>query len=295
MSETKTIIYPETGSGNVEGMLLGSAINGNGFGANSMWNNPIWAIVFLAALRNGGIFGNDNNSPNCNCNTQNQLAAIQEPLNTNQGNTLLMNAIKGNADAAQELATTINCNFNAVQQAINAVQQAICNVSNQTGMASMQIVNAINSGNATIANQLASCCCDVKQSILTQGYETRLASLQQNQALQNGFAAIGYNMADNACQLKQNANNNTAAIIAKLDAIEDSRKDREIASLTAQLATVNARAERQAELAPIYQKLSDIQCRQPQTVTLPYSCATAVPTTALYGLYGLNAFSNPWT
>lgn len=168
MSETKTIIYPEAGGfGNgrgMEGMLLGSAMNGGGFGGGGMWNNPIWAIVFLAALRNGGIFGNgyDSNG-NCGCSTQNQLSAIQETLSTNQGNTLLM------------------------------------------------------------------------------------------------------------------------------DAIEDSRKDREISALTAQLASVNARAERQAELAPIVQQLNEIACKQPQTVTLPYSCATAVPTAMVYnGLYGLS-------
>lgn len=297
MTDTKTIIYPEGGNlgGNgVEGMLLGSAMNGGGFGGGGMWNNPIWAIVFLAALRNGGIFGNgyDNNG-NCGCMTQNQLSAIQETLNTNQGNTMLMDAIKGNANAAHELASTINCNFNAVQAAINSVQSSICALGNQVGMGDAQIVNAINNGNMALANQLSQCCCDVKQSILTQGYETRIAGLQQSQMIANGFAQVGYASADQTCQLKQNANDNTGRILAKLDAIEDSRKDREISALTAQLATVNARAERQAELAPIVQQLNEIACKQPQTVTLPYSCATAVPTAMVYnGFYGAGQFGN---
>ena len=45
-----------------------------------------------------------------------------------------------------------------------------------------------------------------------------------------------------------------------VDAIEDSRKDREISQLTAQLAAVNAKAEREAELAPIIKQLDQIQC-----------------------------------
>ena len=79
--------------------------------------------------------------------------------------------------------------------------------------------------------------------------------------------------------------------IAKLDAIEDSRKDREISSLTAALTAANSRAERAAELAPIYKQLNDIACKQPNTLTIPYSPVTAVPNcvawNAAFGLNGL--------
>lgn len=286
MSETKTIIYPESGFGgnSVEGILLGSALNGGGgFGGNGMWNNPIWAIVFLAALRNGGIFG-DNNTNGNRC----QLSTIQEQLQDNQNTTLLMDAIKGNGSAVHELATNLNCNFNAVQSAINGVQSSICSLGNQVGMGMAQVINAINNGNMSLANQLSSCCCDIKQGVLTQGYENRIANLQQSQLIQNGFAQIGFANAENTCAIKQNATDNTSRVLAKLDAIEDSRKDREIASLTAALTAANSRAERAAELAPITKALADIQCKQPNVVTLPYSCATAVPTSLLYGagLYG---------
>ena len=56
---------------------------------------------------------------------------------------------------------------------------------------------------------------------------------------------------------------NTAAIIAKLDAIEDSRKDRELAEKDRMIATLTARSERQSELQPIYNALNEIQCNQP--------------------------------
>lgn len=281
MNETKTFYFPEGGNSGLETALLANGGMGGG-----MWNNPIWAIVFLAALRNGGIFGN-------NCENNCQLSQIQATLNTNQGQTLLMDAIKGNNGAIHELATTIGCNHNAVISAINGVQSAICSVGNQVGYNAMQTINAINSGNASLANQLSSCCCDMKQLVTTQGYENRIANLQQSQLIQNGFCQIGYEAAQNANGIKQAINDQTIALDNKIDSLESARKDREIASLTAQVATLTARAERKEELDPIKKALADIQCKQPSVVTLPYSCATAVPTAlaaqlGLYGAYGFN-------
>lgn len=283
MGETKIYVPDGIGSNGLEGALLGSMMNGGGFGGG-MWNNPIWAIVFLAALRNGGLFGNNGNCDNA------QLSAIQDQISTNHGQTLLMDAIKGNANAVHELATTIGCNHNAVTAAINNVQSAICGLGNQVGMSSAQIVNAIQNGNMTLANQLSSCCCDVRQDVTKMGYENQINNLQQSQMIQNGFSQVGYAAAEQTCALKQTANENTNRIIAKMDAIEDSRKDREIASLTAQLATVNARAERQAELAPIMKQLNDIACKQPQTFNVPYQPFTAIPNCVAWNAFGLNPY-----
>lgn len=290
MSDVKTFCFPEGGTfgGNgMEGMLLGSMMNG-GMGGNGMWNNPIWAIVFLAALRNGGLFGNDGGGNGYHS----QLSQIQDTLNTNQGNTLLMDAIKGNATAIGQLATTLNCNYNAVQGAINAVQSAICSVGNQVGMGTAQVINAIQSGDMMLSNTLQSCCCDVKQLVTTQGYENRINNLQQSQLIQNGFAQVGYANAEQTCAVKQNATDNTNRVIAKLDQIEDSRKDREIASLTAALTAANSRAERAAELAPINKALADIQCKQPSTYTVPYQPFVAIPNCVAYnaGIFGAGQF-----
>ena len=47
-------------------------------------------------------------------------------------------------------------------------------------------------------------------------------------------------------------------------------------------------------VTPIAQELASLKCKLPETVTLPYSCATAVPTQSLYGLgtFGLG-WNNP--
>lgn len=287
MSEEKTFVFPESaGSGNSVDPNLLLAMNGGGGFGGGMWNNPIWAIVFLAALRNGGIFGNDGN-----CN--NGFVASQ-----------LGQAIAGNANAINNLSTHLDCTVGQVQSGIAAVQAAIQNVANQTGMSGMQIINAVNSGDAGIISTLQSCCCDVKQLVTTQGYENRINNLQQSQLIQNGFAQVGYAAAEQTCAIKQNTTDNTSRVLAKLDAIEDSRKDREIATLTAQLTAANSRAERQAELAPIYKALNDIQCKQPTTATIPYSPVVGVPScvawnAGLAGLglngYGLNPGGSIWS
>lgn len=260
----RTYVYDGAGSGTNDALLM-SAMNG-GMGGG-MWNNPIWAIVFLAALRNGGIFGNDGGN-----GYHSQLSQIQDTLNTNQGNTLLMDAIKGNATAISQLAQTIGCNQNAVTAAINSVQSAISGVANQVGMSGLQVINSIQSGNAALTSTLQSCCCDVKNLVTNLNYEGRLADQQQT-------AFLGSKI-----------DGQTASVISKLDAIEDARKDREIASLTAALTAANSRAERAAELAPIYKTLEEIKGKQPNTVPVPWPQLTAIPTRDL--LYGGYAYAN---
>lgn len=213
------------------------AMMNGGCGANAMWNNPFFYLIFLALFgRNGNLFGNNG------CGDAQQLRTIQDTLNSQQTNGLVMDAIKGNACAIDGLATKLGCSADQITSAINGVNNMVTQM----------------------------------------GYQNQLANMGQINAVEKNFAQTNYNLAEQACSIRQGAKDNTAAVIAKLDAIEDSRKDREIASLTAALTAANSRAERQAELAPIMQQLNAIKCAQPNTVTLPYSCATAVPTALAY-------------
>lgn len=56
---------------------------------------------------------------------------------------MLLQAINGNGNAISQLATTLNCDINAVQSAINSVQSQIQSVGNQVGMSGQQVINAI--------------------------------------------------------------------------------------------------------------------------------------------------------
>lgn len=259
---------------------------GGGFGGNG-FNNPFWALVLLAFLRNNFGWGGDSNGGNCSA------AFVSSQLGQ---------AIAGNANALSNLSTHLDCSIGQVQTGIAALQSAIQSVANQTGMSGMQVINAIQSGNTAIANQISQCCCDNKLLTTSQGYENRINNLQQSQLIQNGFNQIGYAAAEQTCAIKQNQTDNTSRVLAKLDAIEDSRKDREISSLTAALAAANSRAERQSELAPIYKALADIQCKQPSTFSVPYQPFTAIPNCVAYQMglcggfpYGPNSYGSIWS
>lgn len=219
---------------------------GNGNGLGNFGINEIIALVVIAAIfgngNGGGIFGGNNNN-----------SAERE---------MLMSAIQRNGTDLSQLAQSINCSVGQVHAAVDNVATQICNLSAQTGQSSLQIINSLQSGQAALASQIAECCCKTQTAIQESNYLTERGFCNTNQILSRGFSDLGYAFANQTCDLKQTANANTASIIAKLDSIEDSRKDRELAEKDRMIATLTARSERQAELQPIYSALSDLKCNQ---------------------------------
>lgn len=265
MSDAKTFILPEGGASgsSVDPNLLLAMNNGGGFGGGM--NNPFWAIILLAFLRNFGWNGGDGS-----CN--NNFVASQ-----------LGQAIAGNANALSNLATSLNCTEGQIQAAISNVQAAINQVANANNMSAMQTINAINAGNASLANSLQSCCCNIENAVNT------------------GFGNLRYESAAQTCAIKQNTTDNISRVLDKIDAVQDEAKNNKINELTAQLTAAQSRAERAAELAPIYKALNDIQCKQPSTFSVPYQPFTAIPNCVAYGMglygagYGLNPGGSIWS
>lgn len=301
MSDSKVFMIPDGFAGNNgvdPNLLLSSMMNNGGLGGgNWMW------IIFLFFL-----FGWRGNGYGMEGNGLLGTGYLSNQLNNASGRDLLMQAINGNGAAVSQLATTLNSDINSIKNALINVQSAIAGVGNQVGMSAAQVTNAITTGNMQLAQQLAQCCCDNKLLVTQQGYQNQIATLNQTNTLQSaindntvktqeGFTTVTFQnqtqqaatqraISDSVQNLKDATNNQTSQILAKLDAIEDSRKDREINTLTAQLAAVNAKAEREAELAPIVKQLDQIQCKQPSTVTTPYQPFVAVPNCVAYqGLY----------
>ena len=259
MSDTKVYQFGETG-GSLNSLLpflqqkgidpayLAGLVNNNGGGffGNNAWEGIIALIVVAAIFGNGngnGLFGGGNNN-----------SAERE---------MLMSAIQRNGVDLSQLAQTLNCSNDRVRDAIGAVSTQICNFAGQNGLSFQQVINSILTSQNAISTQLAECCCKTQNAILESNYLTERGFCNTNQILSRGFSDIGYATQGQTCELKQTANANTAAIIAKLDAIEDSRKDRELAEKDRVIATLTARSERQAELQPIYTALQEIQCNQP--------------------------------
>lgn len=265
-------------------------INNNGFGGNGNW---IW-VIFLVLLfgRNGfGGFGDGAVG----------TGYLSNQITNTSGRDLLMQAITGNGNAVQNLANTLNCDINSIKSAINGVQNSICQVGNQVGMSGQQVINAIQQGNMNLTQQIAQCCCDNKLLVTQMGYEGQLRDQTNTCTITNrigelangitqGFSATAYETAQQTCAIQNGMRDQTQTILNKLDAIEDSRKDRQISDLTAQLTAANSRAERAAELAPITKALADIQCKQPNTVNVPYQPFVTVPNCVAWnaGMYGIN-------
>lgn len=201
MSESKTVIYsPDSGMAGGNGMMamlapllqqrgidpnLLVALNGkngnNGFSGDGSWLLWVIFLFFLFPLMGRGGWGNGfggGNEGGCPSG-----AGLANLINNDNGRELLMSAIQGNGQAINNLATNLNCSVGQIQQAINGVSAKVAEVGCQVGLSSQQIINSIQAGNCQIANQLASCCCDVKTAIERQGYEGRLATIEQTQTL----------------------------------------------------------------------------------------------------------------
>lgn len=273
MGESRTYVFGQDGNNGQNGfdpnLLIGAMMGGGGFGGFGGGANWIWPFLLFALWGNGGWgngfgFGGNRGVGGCGCNGfGGGIGFLSDQLNNDSGRELIMQAIQGNTNAINSLASTLNCSVGDLRNALNSISTQICNLGNQVGMSTMQVIQAINAGDTALQSKLADCCCQTQKAILESNYLTERGFCNTNQILAKGFSDLGYADAQQTCELKQTANANTAAIIAKLDAIEDSRKDRELAEKDRMIASLTARSERQAELQPIYSALQEIQCNQP--------------------------------
>lgn len=308
MENSKVFMFPEGNNSSIDPALLMAINNNGGFGGNN-WMWIIFLFFLYPLMRNGGVFGGGYDSSVAG------TGYLSNQIMNGSGRELLMQAIQGNRDATMALSSQLNTNLSSVQSALNNLMSSVTQVGNQVGMNAMQTINAVQAGNTALGQQIAQCCCDNKLLVTTQGYENQIATLNQTNTLQNainnntvktqeGFTTVTFQnqtqqantqraISDGVQSLKDATTLQTNSIIAKLDAIEDARKDREINNLTAQLASVTAKAEREAELAPIIKQLDAIQCKQPNTVNVAYSPFTAVPNCVAWnaGMYGINNYA----
>ena len=281
MSEEKTYVF-DGGSTNgiisalapmlqnrgIDPSVLALMKDNDGFGNGGWW---IW--IFFLAMMWGGFggrgFGNVYGDG---------TGFLASQLNNDYGRDVLLQAINGNATAISQLATTLNCDINAVQAALNSLGTQVQSVGNAVGLSGQQIINAIQSGNASIASQLASCCCDVKGAITTQGYENRLATIDQTAVLAGKLDAQTALIQDKFCALEMREMQN------KIDALRDEK--------LALQTNISQRAQNEfiaTSLYPISTALTELRAdfdcfksHQPETVSIPYSPVTAIPNCVAY-------------
>lgn len=151
--------------------------------AMAMMNNNPWMYLVMLALFGGGNWGNNNRGAAIDA----QLSAMQAQINDNNNNQWAREAIQGNGFAISQLAQSLNVDYNAMQNAINGVVNAINAVGAQNGMGFAGVTNAINLGNLNMIQQMKDCCCATQKQILEQGYQGRIETINQTNDLQTSI------------------------------------------------------------------------------------------------------------
>ena len=286
MSE-KTYVFEPTSNGQMDAAtaaLLSNRSNGGLFGSNGI--EGLIGLIIAAGIFGGngnGWFGGGNNN--------------------NAEREMLMQAISRNGNDINSLASQFNCSTGQVTGAINALATQLSTFAGQQGMTSMQIINAIQAGNATIASQLCDCCCKTQGAIQESNYLTERGFCNTNQILSRGFSDLGYATRDQTCSIEKAIATSTSEILAGQRAAEMREMQNRIDMLreknSQQATAINNYQQTQtfaAMLAPIQADLADLKCNQVPVKKI--ACPeTYIPVNnsinATYGLIptcGYNAF-----
>ena len=311
MSDTKVFSLNDGNSGGSVPAWL-PFLNGNGgglFGGNG-WGGGILGFFLGLLFGNGGFFGNGFGG----FGGGNGAGFLANQINNDNGRDLLMQAITSSGqrsqDAIQTLSTMLGQDFNLVNSSIQAIASSLNTIAANQGMNAMQVINAIQGGNAALASQFAQCCC-----------ENRLGLANLGAGIDKGFAEVNGNIAAKSaedrlavCQqtytLKDGADANTRAIIGKLDAMQTQALQDKLDAARAENTKLageisqanqnnviagmiaNAVNPLAGQLAGIRSEVDAIKRCQPPTITLPNNQYTAVPT--LYANAAADFIASYW-
>lgn len=277
MAEIYSLDGNKGGSDLSSAILAASALNGGGGGWGGFGSNPLalafmfpfimpFVMPFMNMMYGGngfGGFGGNNGG----------AGFISNQLNNDAGRQLIMQAIQGNAGAIDRLASLLNTTHDQIQQGICSLNTSVLNVGNNVNMTGMQIINAMQSGNAALQGSIAQGLAGIIAQMNANSKDEAMAHCQQT-----------YN-------LTETINRGFLGLDNKIDALESSRKDREITALTAKVAQLESQGFTQAviaqalapvnaQLAGIRSEVDAVKCKLPETMTLPNTQYSIVPTWA---------------
>jgi hypothetical protein len=294
MADTKVFSFPDNGGNNGGGL----------FGGSSGWGGGILGFLLGLMFGNGGWggFGNWGGGNNGGA------GFLSNQINNDNGRDLLMQAITSQGEQSRQaistLSTMLGQDFNLVNSSIQTIGTAVNNIANAQGMNALQVINAIQSGNASLSSQLCQCCCNMQSTV------------------NNGFGDVQRAIADKAaadqlgtCQqtyaLTENANRNNQAILDKLASMEtralqdklDAAREKNT-QLSGEISQLNQKqyiagvvgqsmAPLNAQLAALNKEVDDIKCKLPNTVNVEYPNLVAVNATPYVngGFYGNSGYN----
>lgn len=273
MAEEKTYVFGQDGAANSMWPL--AFAGNNGFGGNG-WGGGL--VGLIAGLLFGGLWGGNGFGWGGNG------AAVAGDSATRD---LIIQGMNGNREAVATLSSTLHSDLNSVETALSSLSVGLANVGAQVGMSGLQVVNAIQAGDASLSRQLCECCCENRLLTTQSGYENRIQTIEQTNQL--------------GSQADRNTRSITDAIAAQTTLITKEfcdLKEREmqdkIDSLTATNLTLKTQIDNAAQTAaiesyvanlinPVISDVTAIKAAQPATITVQYPQMTAVPATSVYG------------
>ena len=297
MAESTVVYTPENNGGSIPAWM---AMNNNGglFGGNG-WGGGILGFVLGLLFGNGwGGFGGFGNGFGGGAGA----GLLSNQLNNDSGRELLMNAINSNGEASRaaisNLATMLGQDYSQVSAAVNTLQTGLNSLALQEAVSVPQIINSIQSGNASLASQLCQCCCENRLLTTEQGYQAQIRTLEQTNALgsqadrntrsiTDAIAAQSIMINDKFCDLEKRELQGT--ITRQAETITQLRGQIDNANQTAAITGyINSL------VSPIAKEVDDIKCKMPQTVPVTWPNLAAVNTTPYVsgGFYqgGFNGF-----
>ena len=275
MAESTVVYTPENNGGSIPAWM---AMNGNnGLFGNNGWGGGILGFFLGLLFGNGwGGFGNG-----FGFGGGNGAGFLSNQLNNDSGRELLMNAINSNGEASRAaiaaLASSLGQDFNLVNSAVQTLQSGLSSLALQQAVSVPQIINSIQSGNASLASQLCQCCCENRLLTTEQAQIRTIEQTNQlgSQADRNTASVVGAvnnlhtDMTREFCQVKeremQSKIDTQAEIITQLRGQIDNAN--QTAAITGYINSL---------VSPIAKEVDDIKCKMPNTVPVTWPNLAAV-------------------
>ena len=218
---------------------------------------------------------------------------LSNQLNNDSGRELIMNAVTTQGEASrtaiQTLSTMLGQDFNLVNAGVQSAQNTLNQIANAQGMSTLQMINAVQSGDANLASTIQKCCCDNQLAICQQTNALSTQADRNANSLLNAINAQTIAMNDQFCALKERELQ--SKIDTQADIITQLRGQIDNAQQTAAITGyVNGL------VAPLQAKVSEIADKMPNTVPVQYPNLVAVNNTpyngGIYGGFYGNGFGN---
>ena len=274
------------GFGNIPFSIPVGGFGGNGFFGNGNGFNSIADLFGLAIIASmfgwggngfGGGFGGWGGSGGA--------GFISNQLNNDSGRELLMNAITNQGEASrtaiQTLSTMLGQDFNLVNAGIQSAQNTLNQIANAQGMSTLQMINAVQSGDANLASTIQKCCCDNQLALCNQTNTLQNTMNANGQRNVDAIADLKATMIQSFCDVKEREMQ--SKIDTQADIITQLRNAADNANQTNQIiGYVNS------VVAPLQKSVTEIENKMPNTVPITWPNLTAVNTTPYVngGFYG---------